>query len=355
MRYFLGVDGGGTKTHALIADEDGQAVGFAHAGPGSWESIGYDGLTAVLQDVTARAVRMAGILPQDIAGAGMGLAGYDWPSQGQAHLDAIAPIGLKAPVKIVNDAALGITAGSEEGWGISVVSGTGCNCRGLSKDHQREGRMVGGASHWSGEAAGGYDILLRAMRSVAFEWTHRGPATALTGLFIQHTGARDLDDLVEGAYVGRFDFGPDLILRVFEIARQGDPAAVDVMRWAGRELGGMAVGVARQLGLESEAFDVVLIGSIYDGHPAIRESMGEAIRQVAPRARLVRLNVPPVVGGVLLGMEAAGLDFLGRRRRLIQTTESILNHDPERDVSDDRERPAAFERRRTRRVQRRQS
>lgn len=324
MQYFLGVDVGGTKTHALISDETGQAVGFAHAGTGSWESVGYDGLTAVLKDVTVRATEMAGIRLDAIAGAGLGMAGYDWPSQKQNHLDAIVPVGLDAPLQIVNDAVLGIPAGSEDGWGISVVSGTGCNCRGLSRDHKQEGRVVGGAGHWSGEAAGGFDILARAMRAVTFEWARRGPATALSPAFLNHTGAKDLDDLIEGSYVGRYGFEPSMILLVFEIARTGDPQAVEVMHWAGSELGGMAVGVTRQLGLQNETFDVVLIGSIFDGHPVIQESLGETIRQAAPGARLVRLNVPPVVGGVLLGMEAGGKDFHSKRQRLIESTDKLL-------------------------------
>jgi N-acetylglucosamine kinase-like BadF-type ATPase len=329
MKYFLGVDGGGTKTHALIADETGQAVGFARAGTGSWEAVGYDGLTKVLKEACARAIEMAGIRMEDIAGAGMGLAGYDWPSQKQEHLNAIAVAGLTCPLQIVNDAVLGIAAGAEEGWGISVVSGTGCNCRGWSKDHRREGRVVGGANHWSGEAAGGFDILARAMRAVTFEWSKRGPATALSQAFIKHTGAKNLDDFIEGNYVGWYGFEPTMIMLVFEIARAGDPQAIEVMRWAGRELGGMAVGVINQLNLQNEKFDVVLIGSIFDGHPAIQESVGETVHQVAPGARLVRLNVPPVVGGVLLGMESAGLDFHTRRPRLIESTEKILSLEKE--------------------------
>jgi N-acetylglucosamine kinase-like BadF-type ATPase len=327
MDFFLGVDVGGTKTHALISDETGQAVGFAHAGPGNWETVGYDGLTEVLKDVTARATDMAGVRLERIVGAGLGIAGYDWPSQKQAHLDAIAPLGLKASLRIVNDATLGIAAGSEEGWGISVVAGTGCNCRGLSRDHQREGRVVGGAGFWSGEAAGGFDILARAMRAVTYEWAKRGPATALSPAFLKHTGAKDLDDLVEGVYVGRYGFDPVLIRSVFEVAHQGDPQAIGVMRWAGQELGGMAVGVVKQLDLQNETFDVVLIGSLFDGHPAIQESLGETIHEVAVGAQLVRLSVPPVVGGVLLGMEAAGTDFRSKHRRLIETTDRLLNHE----------------------------
>lgn len=324
MRYFLGIDAGGTKTHALIADERGEAVGFGLAGPGNWESVGYDGLANNLLDATLRAIKMAKITTAQITATGMGLAGYDWPSQRQAHLDAIQCLQLEGLQEIVNDATLGILAGAEEGWGISVVSGTGCNCRGWSRDHQKEGRVVGGANHWSGEAAGGFDILSRAMRAVAFEWVRRGPATALTPAFLQKTGANNLDELVEGVYLGKFDFDPAMILLVFEIARQGDPQALEVIRWAGNELGMMAVSVINQLELQKECFDVILIGSLYDGHPLMTESMRTTIQLIAPGARLVRLNVPPVVGGVVLGMQETGHDARKVRSNLIESTRKLF-------------------------------
>ena len=324
MRYFLGVDAGGTKTHALIADETGTAVGFGLGGPGNWESVGYEGFTRNLLDITSQALESSGISLSQIAGAGLGLAGYDWPSQRQAHLDAIRPLGLACPLEIVNDATLGILAGSAEGWGISVVSGTGCNARGWSRDHRHEGRAVGGGSNWSGEYSGGYDIVARAMRAVTFEWLKRGPATALTRVFLKQTGASDLADLIEGVYVERYTFSPEFVLQVFQTAREGDPQALEVVRWAGDELGQMAVGVINQLDLQKETFDVVLIGSLYDGHPLMTERLGEVVHQVAPGARLVRLSVPPVVGGVLLGMEQAGLNGYPMRDTLIRTTKEIL-------------------------------
>ncbi len=324
MRYFLGVDVGGTKSHALIADDTGRGVGFGSSGPGNWEGVGYDGLTNVLRDIIRQALQAAGLEIGQITASGMGLAGYDWPSQRQPHLDAIRPLGLKSDPQIVNDATLGILAGAEEGWGISVVSGTGCNCRGWSRDHHREGRAVGGANHWSGEAAGGYDLIARAMQAVSFEWTRRGPATALTAAFLEKTGAKDLDDLIEGAYLGRYDFEPSLVMTVFDVAARGDPQALAVLRWAGDQLGQMACGVVRQLDLQAATFDVVLIGSIFDGHPLLAESLAATVHILAPGARLVRLTVPPVVGGVLLGMEAAGLDFRSRRKCLLESTDELL-------------------------------
>jgi hypothetical protein len=79
---------------------------------------------------------------------------------------------------------------------------------------------------------------------------------------------------------------------------------LQVMRWAGDQLGQLACGVIRQVGLQNDIFEVVQIGSIYNGHPLISEQMRETIHQTAPQAEIVRLTVPPVVGGVLLGMES---------------------------------------------------
>lgn len=323
MEYFLGVDIGGTKTHALIADENGAVLGFAQGGPGNWEGVGYEGFTRVLLATVGKALEMAGLEVEQLAGVGMGIGGYDWPSQRQPHLEAIRPLGLRCPLEIVNDAVLGILAGAEDGWGVSVVAGTGCNCRGWNKDRTREGRVVGGHGEWSGEYAGGYDIVARAMRAIVFEWVKRGPKTALTPAFIERLGAKDLDDLVEGVYLGWYPFDPSLVLLTFEVARQGDPQALEVVRWAGEELGMMAVSVIRQLELEEEAFDVVLIGSLYKGHPLLTETLAETVHRVAPRARLKRLEAPPVVGGVLLGMEVAGRRDYSIRPALIETVRGL--------------------------------
>ena len=324
MKYFLGVDAGGTKTHALIADETGRAIGFGVAGPGNWEGVGYEILTKNLLEVATQALEMAGIPIQEIAGAGFGLAGFDWPSQRQAHLDALQPLKLACPLEIVNDATLGILAGATEGWGISVVSGTGCNCRGWSKDYKHEGRVVGGAL-WSGEAAGASDIVMRALQAVTFQWDQRGPVTALTQAFLRITQAKDLDDLIEGMYIGKYELNPDQARLVFQIAAQGDPEALNVINWAADQLGQMACGVIRQLNLENETFDVVLIGSLFDGHPQMAKTIGETIHSLASGARLVRLDVPPVVGGVVLGLQTARLDARPIRSNLIMTTRNLLD------------------------------
>jgi len=317
MRYFLGVDVGSSKTHALAADESGQALGFGEDGAGNHETVGYDGLHAALSTAAGRALKAAGLAREQIAGAGFGVAGYDWPSERAATLEAVATLGLAAPVDAVNDAVLGILA--QSGWGLGVVSGTGCNCWGWDQTRRRMGQVTGHGLRL-GEGAGAGDLVDMALKKVAHEWTRRGPATALTPVFLRHTGARDLPDLLEGVVNGRYDLSATAAPLVFQTAALGDRVALDLIRWAGAELGELAKAVIRQLEFEKLSFDVVQIGSMFDGSPLLTEVMRETIHELAPGARLVRLTAPPVVGAVVLGMEAAGLRPHAQvRARLVQT------------------------------------
>jgi len=321
-RYFLGVDVGATKTHALIADESGEVVGFGEAGSGNHEGVGFDGLAAALQGATNGAMRRAGISIDRIAGAGFGLAGYDWPSERADHLRAVATLGLRAPVEAVNDAIIGLLAGAPEGWGLAVVSGTGCNCWGWDREHRRIGQMTG--MGWQmGEAAGAGELVEEAIRWVARDWSRRGPPTRLTDALAAWAGAKDAEDLLEGILQGRLYVGAKAARVVFQVAAEGDAVAVKVIEWGGQELGNLAVGVIHQLGFESLEFDVVLVGSLYDGGPLLTQTMQRTVWAVAPGARFLRLAIPPAVGGVLLGMEQVGAGGPVVRARLIETFASM--------------------------------
>ena len=323
MRYFLGVDIGGSKSHALVADEEGQALGFGEGGPGNWEVVGWDGLTAMLRTITDQALAAAGLGKKQIAAAGYGIAGYDWPSEAEPTRQAIESVGLNGPYAFVNDTVVGLLAGASEGWGVAVVAGTSNNCRG--RDRQgREGRVTG-CGTWFGEGGGAAEMMAKAVQMVAMEWTKRGPATRLSQSFLRLTGAADLADLLEGLYIGRFELSASAAPLIFEVAAGGDPVAQELIQWAGKELGSLAVGVIRQLGFEALDPEVVLVGSLYDGSPALIEAMRATIHTVAPGARMVRLTAPPVVGGVLLGMEQAGLPTGVLRERLIATTRQMRN------------------------------
>jgi N-acetylglucosamine kinase-like BadF-type ATPase len=322
LPYYLGIDVGSSKTHALIADAAGRCVGFGAAGAGNYQTVGYDGLARAMAAALAAATRMAGVSAPEIAGAGFGVAGHDWPADRPPHLEAIATLGLSCPFELVNDAVNGLLAGTTAGWGVNVTAGSSNNCRGRDRAG-REGRIVGNGAPF-GEYGGAAEIVARGLQAVNHAWIRRGPATALTDAYLAATGATDAMGLMEGLSFDRYHLRGELAVAVFRAADAGDAVAADIVRWAGEELGWLAVAVIRQLDLQDEPLEVVQSGSIFDGGARLSEAMAKVVLRHAPRARLVRLSTLPVVGAVLLGLLAAGQDAYTMREALVATLPSVL-------------------------------
>ncbi len=325
MRYFLGADLGATKTHTLLVAETGTALGFGESGPGNHETVGYDGMFESMRAGMEQALNAAGLNKAAITGAGFGVAGYDWSSEFDITAKTISRLGLTAPYKFVNDTVPGLVAGSEEGWGVVVVSGTGSNCRGWDREHKREGRVTGHGVTM-GEGAGGTELMHRCMQLVGYAWSRRAPGTRLADALIEFSGAKDLDDLIRGYTTHEYQIGAEAAPLVFQVAEAGDPVARDLIDWAGCELGEMANAVIRQLEFENLVFDVVMTGSMFEGGAMLIEPMRATIHKLAPKARLVRLTAPPVLGAAMLGIEAAGLPVTPAIRKTMENTITTLRN-----------------------------
>ncbi len=320
--FFLGVDTGATKTHALIADDTGQVIGYGKAGPGNHEVVGYPGVIQALQSAVRQALTNAGLSIEEINGAGFGIAGYDWPSERQPTLEAIHTLGLSAPLEAVNDMVVGLIAGASQGWGVVIDAGTGTNCRGRTPDG-REG-MITGMGDWFGEHGGGSDLVHEAVRRVAWEWSKRGPKTQLSAALLGLTGASSLTDLLEGLTLEKYYINSSFAPLVFQIAAEGDAVAREIIAWLGNELGESILAVVRQIEIQLLDFEVVMIGSLFNGGSLLIEPMIARVHTLAPYARFTRLKAPPVTGGVLLGMQIAGRDFLPIRERLLASACLVL-------------------------------
>lgn len=322
MKYFLGIDVGSSKTHALIVDETGQCVGFGKSGGGNHQGAGYDGLERVLRESFEGALKMSGVEKAHVAGAGFGVAGYDFPSDREGHLKAIGALGLSCPVEVVNDGTNGLLAGATRGVGVNVTAGSSVNCRGRNQKG-KEGRIVGNGSTF-GEEGGAVEIVQRGLQIVNHAWIKRIPPTALTQIYIDAVDAKNEMDLMEGLSNGQYHLFPFLAVQVMEAARNGDTAALDVMRWAGEELGWLAVSVARQIEMEIEEVEIIQSGSVFDAGELITEPMRQLVLKYCPRAKLIRLDGPPVVGAVILGMEQAGFDGYAVRDNMVRTAKEIV-------------------------------
>ncbi len=254
--------------------------------------IGYDGMFQSMQEGMEQALRAAGLKKEDITGAGFGVAGYDWTSEYEATAAVIDNSVSRRRINLSTMQCPGLVAGAEEGWGVVVVSGTGSNCRGWDREHQREGRVTGHGV-LMGEGAGGTELMHRCMQLVGYSWTKRRPKTALADAIIAHVGAKDLEDLMRGYTTYEYQVGAEAAPIVFRVAEEGDEVARDLLRWAGSELGEMANAVIRQLEFENLAFDVVMTGSMFEGGPMLIEPMRRDHSQTGAESPPCAIARPP--------------------------------------------------------------
>ncbi|MBC8077015.1 MAG: hypothetical protein H7Y32_13140, partial [Chloroflexales bacterium] len=121
MQYVLGVDGGNTKTVALVARRDGTIVGAGRGGPGDiYNPYSGEGLPNVAQAVQ-HALDTAGVARGELAGGVFSMAGADWPEDFAFIEQIVRSHGLACPIQVFNDAIGALRAGSPDGTGLVVA------------------------------------------------------------------------------------------------------------------------------------------------------------------------------------------------------------------------------------------
>lgn len=307
---FLGVDVGATKTHALVADLSGTVQGVGQAGAGNWESVGMEGAFATLQQAVGEALSRTGVKPGEVAAAGYGLAGLDWPSDEDRLRPVVARLEVGGPQILVNDSFVALRAGVRHPWGVVVIAGTGTTAAGRNRSGETARTL--GMGYPFDDWGSAPDLARAAIHAVARSFTGRGPVTSLTERLACLVGARDDADLLERLSRGQYDLWStvtEAVQVLFQEAEAGDAVAMEIVRRAGRELGGGAVAVIGRLEMEAKAFDVVLAGGVFRSRNALLlRALRDTVQTVAPQASLSPLKAPPVVGGVLMAMEAVGLE-----------------------------------------------
>ena len=133
MNLVLGVDGGGSKTHAVVADDEGNFRGFATNGPSNWETVGLRGAADSLRDATVKALAPTGKGVRDLKAAAFGLAGVDWESDFPRVNGVIDQLELGCDHVLVNDSMVALRAGTRDQHGVVLVAGTGAVAAGVNR------------------------------------------------------------------------------------------------------------------------------------------------------------------------------------------------------------------------------
>lgn len=313
---FLGLDVGGSKTHALVCDEHGQMLALGTGPGGNPEIVGYEGLTLAMQTALQIACQLAGIKKEEIKAAGFGIAGYDWPFQYADTLESVRVLGLSSEKLIIeNDAVPPIYAGTTHFWGIAACVGTGNNVRGLD-ENGRTGRITGNSAAF-GEYGGAAEIMQLVLQRLAWMWTGREKETPLADVVIQDCNASSLGDLIEGLVAGRFALKASQVPLVVQAALDGDRMANEILAWNAQELAESVLAVAGQLDLILKPFEVLMSGHLFVNCEVYQQVFMDRVSSTARQAIFKQYSAPPVVGAVLMAMQAEGLEIGILRQALL--------------------------------------
>ncbi|ULO07380.1 ATPase [Paenibacillus sp. 19GGS1-52] len=307
MTYYLGIDGGGTKTYALLSDEYGNVLGTGRSGNGNHQTGGAEAAHSI-QEATFEALAEAGLQLEDIQHAYLGLAGADREADYNILHPMIRKIGF-TQYTINCDTIIGLRAGTNRSYGIALICGTGTNAAG--RNPQGQHYQCGGFDYMYGDFGGGGSLNIEVFRSVIRAWDGREQPTLLTGLLLKLLGYERVDVLFNDFLDHGKQVPVDAARLLFEAAAEDDAVALEILQRQGVELGKSAVAVIHRLGMQKETFDVVLAGSLLTRGDRgwIRPLIEQAVLAAAPQATVVTLTTEPVVGAVWSAMEYGGISI----------------------------------------------
>ncbi|HEY6313481.1 MAG TPA: BadF/BadG/BcrA/BcrD ATPase family protein [Streptosporangiaceae bacterium] len=307
----LAIDGGNSKTDVALVASDGTLLASAR-GPGiNSHEVGADQTAMVLDAVVKQAaaasagVRRSGWVALHTVAC---LANADLPEDEAELATAVQALAWSPTATVVNDTFAilrsGLTDEDQPHWGVAVVCGAGINAVGVAPDGRVTRFLALGTI--SGDWGGGYGLGLEVLWHAARAEDGRGPDTLLTGYVTSHFGMERIEELTIGIHQGKIDDDELIGLApvLLRAADEGDQIARTVVNRLAQEISVMAITGMRRLDLLGLATPVVLGGGVITArNPLLMDGITARLADAAPRAHVRVIDVPPVVGAALLGLD----------------------------------------------------
>lgn len=302
-QLYLGVDGGGTKTHISLmnGNRDFKCEGFA--GPSNPLRVGVETAVSNIAKAINDACDRAGVSRGDIVAGTLGLAGVRRSDLKQSVRESfVKRLGIRK-VSVVTDAEIALYATTQGKPGLVVIAGTGSVC--LGKNENGEMAISGGWGPLAGDEGGGVGIAQQALHTIAKASDGRGVPTMLSQRASEYFRASGPENLIVAIYSPQVDNTriAGFARLVVEAAQEGDKVAVEILEDAGFELGLAACAVIDKLKLEDRKVPIGCVGSVFLAGELLTGPMLKKVRECAPKAFLTKPAVPPAHAAALMAYQ----------------------------------------------------
>lgn len=331
MPYVLGVDGGNTKTIAIVAALDGTILGAGRAGCGDIYHASIEGTSfldtaeaaiANIEYAVETALQTAQVKASDLITSVFNMAGADWPEDFALLETAMTTRGYGRRLNIQNDAMGILHAGVANNIGVSVICGTGAATGARGPD----GRTWH-SSMWQNQAQGGHEMSRKAFDAVIRSELGIESPTTLKQHFLDYYGLGSVEEMLH-LLTGRLQHPAKrmdgLTRLLLDEADAGDRVARQIVQEHGRVLGNYAVVAARIVGLEGTPFTLILAGGVLR-HPStlLADTIIEQVKPFSPEVNSIRSRFEPIIGVLFSALEDANVSIDDELlKRLIPTLPS---------------------------------
>ncbi|HWQ34539.1 MAG TPA: BadF/BadG/BcrA/BcrD ATPase family protein [Blastocatellia bacterium] len=305
QQFWLGVDGGGTNTRAVIVDENGHKRGQGYAEAANYHRVGLESAVSAIVKAVHEACHRAGITPQQITAACFGLAGVSHPDHHRTMLDALKAALPISEILLETDARIALAGATDNRPGVVIIAGTGSIACGINS--QGEFARAGGWGPVMGDEGSGTYIGKRALEVVMEAYDGRGRRTRLTDAVLKHFRIKspaELPGVIYNTNIQAMREVAQLSRVVVQAAEAGSRMAQEILREAADELARAAVAVITQLRMQSDSFRVACVGGVFESGEWVVAPLRQAIAEIAPLAVVTPPLYPPVIGAVKIAMNA---------------------------------------------------
>lgn len=313
--YILGIDGGGTKTLAVIADLNGQIIGAGLGGPANFDDVGISTAQANIETAVVMACQQANLPQEPFASVFLGMAGVVSPRDHAIVQQIALSLGLAEPerIGIGHDCSIALAGGLSGRPGIVLIIGTGSSCYGQTADGQ--GWRSGGWGHLISDEGSSYWLGVQAMRTAVMVSDGRLPASMLLEKVQQHFGLTEVNDLMHRIYVQGLSRSEIAALApmVIQAAEAGDSPAQELIRHGTQDLAECVLAVSNRLGFSNTASsagcEVALVGGLLKAGDIYINPLRQAIHERLPYSQVHPAELPPVAGACLLALKCLEINI----------------------------------------------
>ena len=303
MNYYIGVDGGGTKTQYALFDENKVMLSTATTTGSNHENLegGIPEAAGIIMDGIEEILLDNALRQRDVTHILMALAGIDHQYQCDEMTAELKKLGLNVPFSIYNDGFIVVKAGAKNKSAIGYNCGTGTCCNSVDDDGKL--LQIGGFGDLSGDVGGGHWIARETFRLIYDDVCLDAMPTSCTQKAVEMLGIKPERDSVL-SLIPRLEAAEDKLIRdmidiFFAALNEGDAAAVSLCeKMALRGAQFIAAHIKKQH-FEADEVEVVLSGSIHIKLPSevyIDMLHAKAESLSGKKLKFVKLTVPPVTG-----------------------------------------------------------